>query len=241
MRTVILVPYRSDSGRRDELWKFTREWLGKHHPDYEIYVAGGPSSGLFNRSAAINQAAREAGAWDVAVICDSDTVVPPAQLERAVSEADRTGRLTSALTKVVELSEKSTNQLLSDSEVDILHLKAQRTRTKDDMTQSSVLAVPRSLWDAIGGFDEEFTGWGCEDNAFWLAATVLGGIGRVDAEVEAHGSKEPLRITGSAYHLWHPVASKIKLFDPVFRRNFWRLQRYKKLESGAELHLLRNG
>ena len=60
MRTVILVPYRSDGDRRDQLWDFTRNWLQRHHPDYPIYLGPSPD-GPFNRSAAINQAARDAG------------------------------------------------------------------------------------------------------------------------------------------------------------------------------------
>ncbi|MCW2518495.1 MAG: glycosyltransferase [Mycobacterium sp.] len=226
MRTVILVPYRSDGGRRDELWKFTRGWLERHHPTYQIYVGESPE-GLFNRSAAINRAAKEAGEWDVAVVCDSDTVVPPAQFEEAVSAANRTGLLASALNRVVELSRESTDRLLTGADLDLRQLKKDRTRTKDDMTQSSVIAVPRALWDAVGGFDEEFCGWGCEDNAFWLAATVFGG-------------GEPLRVDGSAFHLWHELASKIKLFDPIFRNNFKRLRHYKRAETPRQLALLRH-
>ncbi|KAA0101257.1 hypothetical protein CIW49_07185 [Mycolicibacterium sp. P1-18] len=223
---MILVPYRPDGGRRDQLWTFTHAWLEARHPDYAIYVGASPE-GLFNRSAAINAAAVEAGDWDVAVVCDSDTVVPAAQLEEAVATAHRTGLLTSALSKVVELSRESTDLLLSGVDADVTRLKKDRTRTKDDMTQSSVLAVPRSLWDAVGGFDEEFCGWGCEDNAFWLAATVFGG-------------GDPIRVQGSAFHLWHELASKIKLFDPVFRSNFWRLRHYKKAETPTQLAMLRN-
>jgi hypothetical protein len=239
LHTVILVPYRPDGGRRDELWKFTHAWLEKHHPDYPIYIGESPD-GLFNRSAAINGAARQAGDWDVAVVCDSDTVVPPAQFEKAVSEARKTGLLTSALTRVVELSKESTDQLLTGGEIDIRKLDIDRTRTKDDMTQSSVIAVPRALWDAIGGFDEEFRGWGCEDNAFWKAATVLGGTGRTQVLGESLDRGKPLRVNGCAFHLWHQPASKIKLFDPIFRNNFRRLRHYKKLETPMQLALLRN-
>jgi N-terminal domain of galactosyltransferase len=226
LRTVILVPYRTDGGRREELWQFTRAWLERHHPQYPIYIGESPD-GPFNRSAAINDAARKAGDWDVAVVSDSDTVVPAAQLDKAVSEAHREGMLTSALNKVAELSKESTDQLLAGADVEIQDLKKDRTRTRDDMTQSSVIAFPRTLWDSIGGFDEEFCGWGCEDNAFWLASTVFGG-------------GEPRRIDGCAFHLWHEVAYKIKVLDPIFRSNFKRLRHYKKAETLGQLALLRN-
>jgi hypothetical protein len=236
---VILVPYRPDGGRRDHLWQFTRAWLERHHADYPVYVGKSPD-GLFNRSAAINDAARQAGAWDVAVVCDSDTIVPVDQFENAVREAHRTGLLVSALTNVVELTRESTDRLIAAPDLDVRGLKKVRTRTKADLTQSSVLAVPRSLWDAVGGFDEEFTGWGCEDNAFWLAATVVGQAHVAGAGAGAKKAGEPIRIDGSAFHLWHETASKIKLFDPVFRKNFWRLQHYKKADTPRELELLRN-
>jgi hypothetical protein len=237
VRTVILVPYRPDGGRRDELWRFTRAWLETHHPAYPIFVGASPE-GLFNRSAAINSAAAAAGDWDVAVVCDSDTVVPPSQFEQAVQDAHKTGLLTSALTKVVELSEESTDRLLVDADVnvDLQTLKKKRTRTKDDLTQSSVIAVPRALWEATGGFDEEFCGWGCEDNAFWLAAAVHGASHCAGQP----GGGQPRRVDGGAYHLWHEQASKIKLFDPVFRKNFWRLRHYKKSETMRELTQLRS-
>lgn len=227
MRTVIVVPYRSDGGRRDRLWDFTRSWLREHHRDYPIYLGASPD-GPFNRSAAINHAARDAGDWDVAVICDSDTVVAPDQLEEAVRRAHDTGLLVSALTTVAELSSRSTARLLADPHSDLATLGRIRTRRKDDMTQSSVIAVPRPLWDAIGGFDEGFQGWGCEDNAFWIAATLHGGDGR-----SAGG--EPLRVHGAAYHLWHEKVSKVKLFDPIFRTNFLRLRHYKKAETPDQL------
>ena len=168
------------------------------------------------------------------MICDSDTVVPPTQLEAAVGRAHDTGLLVSALIAVVELSRKSTARLLGGTQSDIAALGRIRTRRKDDMTQSSVIAVPKTLWDAIGGFDEGFCGWGCEDNAFWIAATLLGGAECGDPTAAG----KPLRVDGAAYHLWHEKASKIKVFDPIFRTNFFRLRHYKKAKTPDQLALL---
>ena len=57
-------------------------------PDYRV-VEGEHTEGPFNRSAAINAAAKLAGNWDVAVIADADTWVPYAQLDEAVRLARR--------------------------------------------------------------------------------------------------------------------------------------------------------
>ena len=58
---------------------------------------------------------------------------------------------------------------------------------------SSVVVVSRKQWDIIGGFDEQFRGWGFEDTAFAAAAETFGGIIRMDGEV---------------IHFWHPTAAR---------------------------------
>ena len=40
------------------------------------------------------------------------------------------------------------------------------------------IVVRRDAYDAIGGFDESFIGWGGEDNDFFDRAAVLGGVNR---------------------------------------------------------------
>ena len=40
---------------------------------------------------------------------------------------------------------------------------------------SSVVVIPRPLYDDIGGFDEGFRGWGLEDTAFAIAVETLTG------------------------------------------------------------------
>jgi hypothetical protein len=50
------------------------------------------------------------------------------------------------------------------------------------------VVVPRPLWDAVGGFDERFEGWGGEDDAFHAACRALCGTER---------------LRGVAWHLWH--------------------------------------
>lgn len=184
MRTVILVPYRGDGGHRDRLWDFICNRLQAHHCDYPIIVGPSPD-GPFNRGAAINEAARHED-WDVAVVHDADTWVPPAHLERAVELACGTGTLVAAFTTVVEISQKSTDFILAHAD-NFVYVPGDDAviRTSEITTQSSVLAIRRTLWDNIGGFDERFVGWGGEDNAFWKAASIIAG--------------DPLRVQGRAF------------------------------------------
>lgn len=222
MKTVVLLPYRQDNGYRDTLWNYLETFYWGTLP-YPI-VIGEHTDGQFNRSAAINRAASLTD-WDVAVIADADTWVPAPQLAVAVKTAADTDTLTAAFDSVVELSQPRTADLLEHPTypltADILASTygIDRVRTRDIETQSSMLAISRTLWDRIGGFDEKFVGWGGEDNAFWKAAHILGG--------------EPHRVHGPAFHLWHPPACTrdYRRTDPGYRANLIRWSHYNTAEN----------
>jgi hypothetical protein len=144
-------------------------------------VEGVSPAGPFNRSAAINDAAE--GGWDYAVIIDADVFCAPKQVWRAL----RTTRLTFAYTQFFGLNAATTYKLLDEELDEALLQRGSRFRT--NRHESSVLVVPRSVWDKVGGFDERFVGWGGEDVAFAQACRVLTG--------------EPERTEGPVYHLYH--------------------------------------
>lgn len=216
MTIPVLVPWRSDGGRRDDLWRWVRRTFWSTLPDFRI-VTGRSPDGPFNRSAAVNDAAALAGNWRVAVIADNDTWVPPAQLDAAVDTALRSQRLTAAFSRVVELARDYSDGLLAGSAT-LADFNVDRVRTDVLGTQSSMLVVPRELWNLVGGFDPKFQGWAGEDNAFWKACTVLAG--------------EPQRIDGCAFHLWHQPASR---GNATYRTNVARWQRYARVRSEAQL------
>ena len=228
MTIPVLVPYRSDGGWRNDVWVYLKSsYWNPLKNDYTIEENAGPH-GDFNRSAAINRAARFASAyqwgWEVAVIADADTWVPSHQLADAVVLARRTGRLVFAFTSVIELSEYYTKRLV-ETNGDRVWPDVEHVRTADIETESSMLVVPRKLWDCIGGFDERCVGWGAEDSIFAHAATILGGT--------------PLRIDGAAFHLWHPSVDKItRMMDPQWRANHELWKRYVK-EATCECSLRR--
>jgi GT2 family glycosyltransferase len=207
MRVRLIVPRRGDGGHRDALWKFCKRYWAKERPAWEIVEGDHPKAeGPFNRSAAINRAAE--GRWDVAVILDSDTVVDVEAIDRAIAEAHSTGHLVLPFTNRCMLSRPGTRQIL-EGRVGAWDRWVTARQTPRDVYQyiSGCQVVPRSLWDAAGGFDERFVGWGGEDDAFHAVTIALTG----------HDARET-RYPGNAWHLWHRISPHANTRSAMWRQ-----------------------
>lgn len=210
--TVILVPRRDDNGPRDALWEWCRGWWEReqsHMPIFEGYH----EDGLFNRSAAVNRAAALAGDWDVAVIIDSDVVCDAQRVKDAVRLAHETGSLVLPHDERRDLNDAGTKLVMSGYKGNWdRYVHRRYSAANGHPSVSSVVVVPRRLWDEIGGFDETFRGWGYEDTAFAAAAETFGGI---------------IRMPGEVWHFWHPTAREGKRGTPAWSHNSSRGQRYR--------------
>lgn len=216
----LLVPRRPDGGHRDRLWEFCRNWWAEQRPDYKP-VEGHHVDGRFNRSAALNAAARDAGEWDVAVICDSDVISDPEQLDAAIDRARDTGRTTLAYDQYIALREPMTQRVLAGFDGNWIPDAELKMRSH----VSSIVAVPRQLWDRVGGFDERFVGWGHDDVAFAAACRVLGG------GIE--------RVPGDVFHLWHPISPERDRRSPWLRASAELAKQYHAaLTPDAMRHLI---
>lgn len=206
MTVAVLVPRRSDGGHRDRLWAFAKAlWLDRH-PDWPIYEGQSPE-GPFNRSAAINDAARQAGDWTVAVIIDSDIIAHPEAVEAIVEVAAGTNRMAVSHSRRVMLSSSMTTKIL-DGYTGSWEARNQKVWSD---SCSCCIAVSRTLWDQIGGFDEDYVGWGYEDSAFGALAIHHGG---------------PIHFEQSTlFHLWHPESPDAARQSPVRKANEQRLRR----------------
>lgn len=209
MNVVILVPRRAGVPERDRLWEFCRPQWEQAHPDWRI-VEGHHDVGPFNRSAAVNRAAIEAGRWDVAVIIDADVLADPDAATHAATIAAATGRLVVSHNERIMLNKAGTSKILGGYRGPWRKPAFVDTVFTDSV--SCCIAIPRALWDEIGGFDEHFVGWGFEDTAFQVAAETFGG---------------PLiRLVSGLYHLHHTLAPETDRSSPLCRANMQRRDAY---------------
>jgi glycosyltransferase involved in cell wall biosynthesis len=223
----VLVPRRADGGHRDKIWDLIKLAHWSKLDGYRVVEGHHVEGPLFNRAAAINTAARIAGNWSVAVIADSDIFLDRKQIDKAVAAARETGRLVAAFNEVRYLSEVVTSTMLRNKNLDVNSRLYKSVRTASE-TQSMCPAVPRSVFEAVGGFDPGYRGWGGEDNAFWHSATIVSG--------------EPVRIPGPVYHMWHPPATQKRedrYKDPDYVRNWDRWCEFKKVKTVEEMRAFR--
>ena len=211
MRVVALVPWRSDGGRRDVLWAWVRERWERLHPEWPVYVGESPD-GPFCRSHALNRASKAAGAWDVAVLLDADAIVDPDRLREAVLKADTTGGFVIAYDRYCYLDKPMTDRIL-DGFTNNWWPGVEWSMTN---TCSTVVTVPRRLWDQVGGFDEGFIGWGFEDCAFSVACAAFGGR---------------YRVPGELWHLWHPPSTENRHESLNWQAGLARLNLYAECQE----------
>lgn len=188
MKVAICIPWNHS----EEKWRRAAYdwcidyWVKSGIP---VYVGNGAS-----RSAMRNEAARRAIAEDATVLffADADTWVPVQQVINAAVHARETGRLTHAYELYVRVGSAETKraQALGIASAETLGKYGVRQRHH----MSGAHAIPVTLWNQIGGYDERFVEWGFEDRAFDMAAGCLAG------GVE--------RIPGIAIHWYHPPASE---------------------------------
>lgn len=205
MKVAILVPRRAGKADRDEIWAFARRWWENDHPTWALVEGDHEDGGPFNRAAALNRAAELAGDWDIAVCIDADVLIDAHQVRAAVRLAAVNGGPVLAYDERMHLSRVATRRILGGYRGDWMRPKGFVRAVLHDSC-SSAIVVSRNLWDAVGGFDETFIGWGWEDVAFRCAAETISG-------------QELVKIGGKLWHLWHEVSSENHSAQPTFQAN----------------------
>lgn len=220
VRAVILVPRREGFAQRDATWSWVKRWWQEHLSEYPIFE-GHHDLGLFNRSAALNTASRLAGDWDVAIVIDADVICDPKHVRDAVQIAIEHGRMVVPFTVRHNLNEPGSRKIMDGEQGP---WEGYIARNYYDQ-HSSVVVIPRNIWDTVGGFDETFAGWGMEDTAFACAVTVL---------------VAPLHhMEGEVWHFWHETAPEGHVRTPSANANRARGAKYQAAMAANDADAIR--
>jgi hypothetical protein len=153
----------------------------RHDPDRK---------GIFCKSELLNEAIRSSDCA-YCVMGDADALLTEkcfASLREAKSALD-SGRasIVYPFDDVIYMNEADTRRILEEKPM----LPGEKDHGVDIFRQTGLCNVfTRDTWERVGGFDEDFVGWGAEDDAFLCKCRRIVG--------------PPLRLDGTIYHMFHP-------------------------------------
>lgn len=187
MIVSVLIPWRTDHGHRERLWTYLRP-LWQALPNELVTASDGRADGEpFDYATAANRAASEA-AGSIYVTWGADQLPDQAAINTA-AETARTRGWAGVFTRTAYWSPFDTERILAGANPGPI-----RPETVYD-NATGILAVRADAWNAIGGMDERFHGWGYEDAA--LRARLTSDYG--------HTPTRPGTLRG----LWHPVRHRV--------------------------------
>lgn len=204
---ALLIPFRTDNGRREE----TFEWLVKyykHHLPKARIVIGVDGHVPFSKTQAFNNAvAKIHRRDDIFVLLDADAYVETDAILYCAREIRRARRRNHRLWFIpyrhfYRLTDEASRRVLESDPAHPLRFSVPPSLADCMPTKGEsqghwwgalISILPREAWDAVGGMDWRFAGWGGEDVAFMRAVDTL------------YGKHKTLR--GQVLHLWHPFAN----------------------------------
>lgn len=222
----IIFAFKPDGGHRDVLFHYVKRWWGQNFPHAQICV-GTNDDEIFNRSKARNEAAKQANE-DILIIADADTIPTVRGVDAAVMEAVDKDRwmLPYGPDRYYNLNRETTEAILHKN-LDGLDEPNGSGYDHKITSWAGCLVMPRAAFDAVGGYDERFIGWGYEDNSFQLAIDTIWG---------RHG-----RINSYCLHLWHPIAFQTTFDSPHINHNRQLFSTYQAaLGSPEKMKMVRS-
>lgn len=200
-------------------FEFTRRYWAHHFPEAEL-VVGTPEP--FTRARGLNMAARSA-ANDVLLLCDPDSILPRAQVEKAVAIAEHWDGLVIPFDEYLYLDEQATEWLHTKADLDELpEFFEEECQQHGYGGCGPAMAFSKRTFETVGGFDERFGIWGGDDSAFAYACGAL-------------YDPPSRRITGPVLHSYHPRLPQSEPHTRGYAEQFALLAQWRDAsESGPD-------
>ncbi|MGB5706476.1 MAG: galactosyltransferase-related protein [Arenicellales bacterium] len=150
--------------------------------------------GAFNKSWGINVGYR-LSTEETLLITDADMLVSKQDLKRSTEAIHQGLDVVRPFRRLIDMTKQETSTYLESGTLPE-RPEADRGFDRNYLGERICLAgglffIKRTFFETIGGFDERFSGWGGEDDAFSIKA-------------EAMTSRSAIARHAFAWHLWHP-------------------------------------
>jgi len=181
MTVSILVPFRPE--RRNDVrikhWRWIRQRWEHVLPGVEI-VEGTTDSVPFSKSQAINDAYRKSSG-DILITADADTWIEREHILHALDQASAIPHAVVPWTNCYRMTRTDSTEICNSDPAGPFPVTQEMVSRIDDDAPPSpaslamVVVIQRRAFEAVGGMDPRFLGWGGEDTSFGLACwTLLG-------------------------------------------------------------------
>jgi hypothetical protein len=227
---AIVVPWRAAAGREqsfDLAWRYNN----KEFADFKVYFSDSVGE-RFNVSEARNRGCIQAieDGYKTLVVIDADTIFRRDSILQAIEEVSANYVISYAYTNTFETNEGSS------------YLLSIGATSFDEMTEGKALypnhvgsgwAMSSEMFWDINGWDENFKGWGWEDDAFQKAHELL-------------FSSEMSRAPGTCYRLWHPERDSSHLepnrlrYEELYNNPDNNAEKMRSVLRGNMVHRLNN-
>lgn len=171
----IVIPWRETPSRVQAFKKLT-EWYNKNFPSLNIILCDSGSE-TFNLSASRNVGIKKAFSLDneFVIVSDADVFSSSDSIIESIESCLKNNSIANPYDHVVNLSYEGT-ALFFNNNINCISYNLYQASSPTIINGvlsninpcSGVNVISRAAWELVGEFDENFLGWGFEDNAYHI-------------------------------------------------------------------------